>query len=182
MSFVQNQIGICSENIQQIYRRTPCPNHSSTCVFSCKLTAYFQITSSKEHLWRAASEYLLFSIFFGMMMSKLYFVSLILQIHLPSVCLKSLHENLFVKPWKLNAHVYVVYFNSWTKFIDKKRHEFRLYTFLRDIVWVLVKGPSPQSYPYFQDFHGSNLLNGCLLVSPNKQILSMFQWFLTIHY
>ena len=47
----------CSENIQQIYRRTPMPkcdfnkfakqlywNHTLACVFSCKFAAYFQST------------------------------------------------------------------------------------------------------------------------------------------
>ena len=39
--------------------------------------------------------------------------------------------------------------------------------------------PSRQSCLYFQDFQGSMLLNDCLVVWPNKQILSIFQWFLT---
>ena len=55
----------CSENMQQIYRRTHMPkcncnevalqlywNHISSWVFSCKLAAYFQNTISEEHLWR----------------------------------------------------------------------------------------------------------------------------------
>ena len=58
----------CSENMQQIYRRTPMPKYdfnkvakqlywkrTSTWVFSCKFAAYFQNTFSQEHLWRAAS-------------------------------------------------------------------------------------------------------------------------------
>ena len=58
----------CSENMEQIYRRTPMPkcdfnkvakqlcwNHTSACVFSCKFAAYFQNTFSQEHLWMAAS-------------------------------------------------------------------------------------------------------------------------------
>ena len=66
----------CSENMQQIYRRTPmlkCDfikfalqlylNHTSTRVFSRKFAVYFQNTFSQEHfsqehLWMAASEYL----------------------------------------------------------------------------------------------------------------------------
>ena len=66
----------CSENMQQIYRRTPMPkcdlrtprpkcdftkvakqlywNHTSVWVFSCKF-AYFQNTFPWEHLWVAAS-------------------------------------------------------------------------------------------------------------------------------
>ena len=52
----------CSENIQQIYRKTPmlkCNfnkalelywNHTSAWVFSCKFPAYFQCTFSSEHL------------------------------------------------------------------------------------------------------------------------------------
>ena len=40
----------------------------------------------------------------------------------------------------------------------------------------LGSGPSPQSYLYSQDFQGSKLLNGCFLVWPNKQVLSVFQW------
>ena len=57
----------CSENMQQIYKRTPMPkcdfnkvalqlywNHTSAWVFSCKFAAYFQNTFSKEHLWMAA--------------------------------------------------------------------------------------------------------------------------------
>ena len=31
-------------------------NHTSAWVFSCKFAAYFQKTSTQEHLWRAASE------------------------------------------------------------------------------------------------------------------------------
>ena len=59
----------CSENIQQIYRRTPMPkcdfnkvalqlywNHTSAWVFSGKFAAYFQNTFSWEHLWVAASD------------------------------------------------------------------------------------------------------------------------------
>ena len=59
----------CSENMQQIYRRTPMPkcnfnkvalqlylNRTSACVFSCKLAAYFQNTFFQEHLWVADSE------------------------------------------------------------------------------------------------------------------------------
>ena len=57
----------CSENRQQIYRRTLMPkcdfnkvalqlywNRFSAWVFSCKFAAYFQNTFSKEHLWVAA--------------------------------------------------------------------------------------------------------------------------------
>ena len=56
----------CSENIQQIYRKTPmlkCNfnkalelywNHTSAWVFSCKFPAYFQCTFSSEHLQMAA--------------------------------------------------------------------------------------------------------------------------------
>ena len=49
----------CSENIQQVYRRTPMPecdfnkvtlqlyrNHTSAWMFSCKLAVYFQNTFS----------------------------------------------------------------------------------------------------------------------------------------
>ena len=43
----------CSENRQQIYRRTPTP--TSAWVFSSKFAAYFQKTFSQEHLRRAAS-------------------------------------------------------------------------------------------------------------------------------
>ena len=52
-----------SENMQQIYRRTPIPkcvfnkvalqiywNHTSAWVFSCKFLAYFQNTLSLEHI------------------------------------------------------------------------------------------------------------------------------------
>ena len=55
----------CSENMQQIYWRTPMPkcnfnkvglqlyrNHTSARVFSCKFAAYFQNTSSWEHTRR----------------------------------------------------------------------------------------------------------------------------------
>ena len=68
----QPSIGVlmkrCSENIQQIDKRTPMPkcdfnkvakqlcwNHISACVLSCQFAAYFQNNFSKEHLWRAAS-------------------------------------------------------------------------------------------------------------------------------
>ena len=57
-----------SEDMQQIYRRTPMPkwdfnkvakqlywSHTSTCVFSYKFAAYFQNTFSQEHLWKPAS-------------------------------------------------------------------------------------------------------------------------------
>ena len=59
----------CSENMQQIYRRTPMPkcdfnkvalqvycNRTSAWVFSCKFAAYFQNTFLRKHLWMAASE------------------------------------------------------------------------------------------------------------------------------
>ena len=58
----------CSENMQQMYRRTPMPkcdfnkvakqlywNHTSAWVLSCKFAAYFQNTLSEEHLWKATS-------------------------------------------------------------------------------------------------------------------------------
>ena len=58
----------CSENMQQICRRTPMSkcdfnkvakqlywNHTSAWVFSCKFAAYLQSTFSKEHLWVVAS-------------------------------------------------------------------------------------------------------------------------------
>ena len=58
----------CSENIQQIYRRTPMSkcdfnevalqlysNRTSAWVFSSKLATYFQNTFYQEHLWRAVS-------------------------------------------------------------------------------------------------------------------------------
>ena len=58
----------CSENMQQIYRRTRMPkchfnkvasqlywNRTSACLFSCKFAAYFQHTFSSEHLWKAGS-------------------------------------------------------------------------------------------------------------------------------
>ena len=41
----------------------------------------------------------------------------------------------------------------------------------------LGSGPCFQSCLHFQDFQGSELLNGCLVFWPNKQILSLFQWF-----
>ena len=50
------------------------------------------------------------------------------------------------------------------------------YTFYKQ----LGSGPSPQSCLHFQDFQGSNLLNGCLVLWSNKQILSVFQWFFSI--
>ena len=43
----------CSENRQQIYRRTPTP--TSAWVFSCKFAANFQKTFSQKLLQRAAS-------------------------------------------------------------------------------------------------------------------------------
>ena len=58
----------CSENMQQIYKRTRMPkfdfnkaalqlcwNHTSAWVFSWKFVAYFQKTFSWERLWKAAS-------------------------------------------------------------------------------------------------------------------------------
>ena len=58
----------CSENMLQIYRRTPmwkfdfnkvglqlCWNHTSAWVLSCKFTAYSQNTFFQEHLWMPAS-------------------------------------------------------------------------------------------------------------------------------
>ena len=58
----------CSENIQQIYWRTPMPkcnfnrvakqlywNCTSAWVFSCKFVAYFQNNFLREHVWRATS-------------------------------------------------------------------------------------------------------------------------------
>ena len=58
-----------SENMQQIYRKTPMPkcdfnrvdlqlywNHTSAWVFSSKSAAYFQSTFSEEQVWTAASE------------------------------------------------------------------------------------------------------------------------------
>ena len=59
-----------SENMQQIYMRTPMPkcdlnkvalqlywNRTSAWVFSCKFAAYFQTTFFMEDLWVAASEH-----------------------------------------------------------------------------------------------------------------------------
>ena len=53
----------CSENMQQIYGRTPMQKcdfnkvakATSAWVFSCKFVAYFQNTFSQKHLWVAAS-------------------------------------------------------------------------------------------------------------------------------
>ena len=46
----------CSENMLQIYRRTPIPKcDTSAWVFSCKSVAYFQNTFFYEYLWMAAS-------------------------------------------------------------------------------------------------------------------------------
>ena len=52
----------CSENMQQIYRRTRMPkcdfklywNRTSAWVFSCTFAAHFQNTFPQEHLWVAA--------------------------------------------------------------------------------------------------------------------------------
>ena len=62
----------CSDNMQQICRRTPIPkcdfnkvalqpywNRTSVWLFSCKVAVCFQNTFSEEHLWTAASEYIL---------------------------------------------------------------------------------------------------------------------------
>ena len=59
----------CSENMQQIYRRTPMPvcdfnkitkqlywNGTLAWLFSCRFVAYFQNTFSLEHFWTAASD------------------------------------------------------------------------------------------------------------------------------
>ena len=61
-------IKMCSENMQQIYRRTPMSkgdfnkatlqlywNNTSAWVFSCKYAAYFQSTFLDEHLWSVAT-------------------------------------------------------------------------------------------------------------------------------
>ena len=63
------------------------------------------------------------------------------------------------------------------------------------ILWILINqsmrmhffihkqqesGPSPESYLYFQDFQGSKLLNGFLVVWSNKKILIELQWFFSI--
>ena len=47
----------CSENMQQIYRRTTMPkwNRTSARVLPCKFAAYFQNTFFYEHLWVATS-------------------------------------------------------------------------------------------------------------------------------
>ena len=58
----------CSEIMHQVYKRTAISkcdfnkvalqlywNRTSAWVFSCKFTAYFKNTFSKEHLWMAAS-------------------------------------------------------------------------------------------------------------------------------
>ena len=60
----------CSENVQQIYSRTPMPkcdfnkvalqlywNHTLAWVYCCTFAAYFQNTFSQEHLWTATSGY-----------------------------------------------------------------------------------------------------------------------------
>ena len=44
----------CSENMQQIYRRTPMPKCDFNKV-ALQLTAYFQNIFSEEHLWRTGS-------------------------------------------------------------------------------------------------------------------------------
>ena len=46
----------------------------------------------------------------------------------------------------------------------------------------LGSGPRSESCLFFQGFHYSKLLNGCLLVWPNKQVLSVFQWFFSIYH
>ena len=70
MLFFQEQpsrgilIKSCSENMQQIYRRTLqlSWNRTSAWVPSCKFEAYFQNTFSQEHLCLAASLFLIFVI------------------------------------------------------------------------------------------------------------------------
>ena len=65
----------CSENMQRIYRKTlmlKCDfnkvtkqlywTHTSAWVFSCKFAAYFQQNLFLEHLWRAASEFVMVSL------------------------------------------------------------------------------------------------------------------------
>ena len=42
--------------------------------------------------------------------------------------------------------------------------------------------PQPQSCLHFQDFQGSEFLNRCLVVWPNKKNLSVFQWFFNIRH
>ena len=68
----------CSENMQQIYRRSPMPkwdfnkvpkqlywNHTSAWVFSCKFAVYFQNTFFQEHLRVAACGFkIIFSVKF----------------------------------------------------------------------------------------------------------------------
>ena len=62
----------CSENMLQIYRRTPIPmydfnkvywNHTSAWVFSSKFAAYFLSTFYQEHLRTAASVFIRTRIF-----------------------------------------------------------------------------------------------------------------------
>ena len=56
----------CSENKQQIYKKTPMPKsdfnkvalHTSAYVFSCKFAANCENTCSEGHLWSAAFEFL----------------------------------------------------------------------------------------------------------------------------
>ena len=45
---------------------------------------------------------------------------------------------------------------------------------------TLYQAPAPKDAR--QDLQGSKLLNGCLVVCPNKQILSAFQWFFSIRH
>ena len=75
----------CSENMQQIYRRTPVPrccfkvalpfywNHFLAWMFSCKFAAYFQNTFSSEHLWRATSGYCALGSWTGLFVCKIWF-------------------------------------------------------------------------------------------------------------
>ena len=75
----------CSENMQEIYRRTPMPkcnfnkvasqlcwNHTLSWVLCCKFATYFQNIFSWEHLWRAAS---VFYFFCNSILDCLYFSS-----------------------------------------------------------------------------------------------------------
>ena len=84
----------CSENMEQIYRRTPLPkcdfnnvakklylNHTSACAFSCKSIACFQNTFFTEHLTTIASVAVkrnLFFLFFTFWRSK-YILLTVLQ-------------------------------------------------------------------------------------------------------
>ena len=82
-----------------------------------------------------------------------------------------------IDSYLLTSSVKLKFLVKTTPFLTPKTFDIHFFLY-KQLHW----GPSPQNYLYFQNFHGSGLLKGCLVLWPDKQILSLFQWFSSIRH